>query len=88
MLEFCAQFKIRDSKALIVKVESITIRTHCVRCGDQIEKEVKVYKGKDFLNRKWLDKEDVHPDDSYTFIHLLCEKCDMITGLQNESEKK
>jgi hypothetical protein len=64
------------------------IRTHCVKCGNQIETEVKRYQGKEFLNEDILKKEDIYPDDPYTYVHLLCEKCSMQRGVQNEADKK
>ena len=65
----------------------ILIRTHCVKCGAQIETELEIYTGKDFLNRDILKKKDIFPDDPYTYVHLLCEKCSMTRGFQDEADK-
>ena len=64
------------------------VRTHCVHCGDQIETELEIYRGKEFLSIDLLKKEDVYPEDPYTYVHLLCEKCSITRGVQDESDKK
>ena len=64
------------------------IRTHCVNCGAQIETKQKIYRGKDFLSSDLLEKEDVFPEDPYTYVHLLCENCSMTRGVQDQADKK
>ena len=44
----------------------ILIRTHCVKCGAQIETELEIYTGKDFLNRDILKKRIF-----FLTIHIL-----------------
>ena len=66
--------------------EKITVRTHCVRCGSQIEVESKIYQGKDLTQVIIVDQ--IHSDDPYTLVHLLCEKCDMMRGFQDEMDKE
>jgi len=73
---------------ITLKVETVTVKTSCVHCGSPIEKEVKMYKGKDFLNEEWLKKNEIYPDDPYTFVHLLCDKCDIMRGFMKGSYKE
>jgi hypothetical protein len=67
--------------------DRIKVRTYCLRCGAQIEVDQKKYKGKDLFSETLLKKEDLHSDDLYTYVHLLCEKCDMMKGFQEEADK-
>ena len=65
----------------------IMVRTHCVHCGAQIETELEIVRGREFLNIDLLEKDDVYPDDPYTYIHLLCENCSMTRSIQDETDK-
>jgi hypothetical protein len=48
------------------------VRTHCVPRGAQIETELEIFRGRDFLNGDLLESEDVYPDDHYTlFIYFV-----------------
>ena len=66
--------------------KKITVRTHCVSCGSQIEVESMIYQGTDLIRVTTEDK--IHSDDPYTIVHLLCEKCDMMRGFQDEVDKE
>ena len=70
----------------ILKDEKITVRTHCIRCGSQIEVKSTIYQGRDFT--ELLKMDQVHSNDPYTLVHLLCEECDMIRGFQDEVDKE
>ena len=64
------------------------VRTHCVHCGAQIETELEIYRGEEFLSVNLLEKDDVYPDDPYTYVHLLCINCSMTRSVQDEADKK
>ena len=64
------------------------VRTHCVHCGAQIETELEIYRGDEFLSINLLEKDDVYPDDPYTYVHLLCENCSITRSVQDEANKK
>ena len=66
----------------------IMVRTHCVHCGAQIETELEIYRGEEFLSVNLLEKDDVYPDDPYTYVHLLCRNCSMTRSVQDEADKK
>jgi len=65
----------------------IMVRTHCVHCGDQIETELEIYRGEEVLNVDLLKKGDVFPEDPYTYVHLLCEKCSLRRGVQDGADE-
>lgn len=70
-----------------MRSNTIMVRTHCIHCGTQIETELEIFRGKEFLNTDFLEKDDVYPDDPYTFVHLLCENCSMTRSVQDEVDK-
>jgi hypothetical protein len=71
---------------IVLKDEKITVRTHCIQCGFQIEVKSKIYQGKDFT--ELLKMDQVHSNDPYTLVHLLCKKCDMMRGFQDEVDRE
>jgi hypothetical protein len=72
---------------VILRVDTVIIKTSCIHCGTPIEVEAKVYKGKDFFNAEWLKNDKIHPVDPYAFVHLLCEQCDLMIGFKEEAYK-
>jgi hypothetical protein len=77
---------IENSYLIILKDEEITVRTHCIRCGSQIEVKSKIYQGSEFTGLHTMDQ--IHSGDPYALVHLLCEKCDMMKGFQDEADKE
>ena len=76
---------IDNSYLIILKDEKITVRTHCIRCGSQIEVKSKIYQGSEFTELHTMDQ--IYSGDPYTLVHLLCEKCDMMKGFQDGANK-
>ena len=72
----------------IMDIKTVTVKTNCIHCGSPMEIEAKVCKGKDFLNEEWLKKDEIYPDDPYTFIHLLCDRCNLTRGIDEDAHKK
>ncbi|MFC1803461.1 hypothetical protein ACFL0D_05785 [Thermoproteota archaeon] len=66
-------------------VNTVIIQTNCVHCGSQIKVEAQVYKGKDLFNEEMLKKDNIYPNDPYAFVHLLCEKCDIMRGMDEDA---
>jgi len=70
-----------------LEVDSVVIKTNCVHCGQPIEKKGKVHKGKDLMKDEVIQNEEIHDDDPYVAIHMLCDRCDLLFGAEEEAKR-
>ena len=68
-------------------VDSVVIKTNCVHCGQPIEKKGKIHKGKELIREEMLKKEEIDDNDPYLAIHMLCDRCDLLFGAEEEAKK-
>ena len=58
-----------------------------MHCGQPIEKKGKIHKGNKLLRDEVLKKEEIHYNDPYVAIHMLCDRCDLLFGAEEEAKK-